>query len=144
MSIYSELQKTLPEAVRRRVQGISGYVDSLLAELEIESESVGILNTEDRNAIRSIAIIRALIEQLDNAIHFGRAAAEKATTLGFETIQIGSLKLGGDKQREAAEADALTELRNLVDRSGLEPYFSKSWKAMIHLLAKERPWRGEA
>lgn len=141
MSLHSDLLHLLPGAVQRRLTGIPAFVDGLLAEAESNVQSLRELSDDDREQLRTIGMVRALIERLSSAIEFASAAVKEAERLGAESIRIGSLVLDSNGAVQREEAEALKALRKLCDAQGLTEYFRMSWRDMIIALARTRPWR---
>lgn len=141
MSLHSDLLRLLPGAVQRRLTGIPAFVDGLLAEAESNVALLRELSDDDREQLRAIGIIRALIERLSSAIEFASAAVKEAEQLGAESIRIGSLVLDSNGQVQRQEAEALAELRTMCDAQGLTRYLGMNWQDMIIALGRSRPWR---
>jgi hypothetical protein len=119
MSLHSDLLHLLPGAVQRRLTNIPLYVDALLTEAESDVTSLRELSSEDREQLRGIGMVRALIEQLSSAIEFASAAVKEAEQFGAESIRIGSLILHSKGTVQRQEAEALAALRDMCDAQGL-------------------------
>ena len=143
-SPYYILLESLPFSIKRRLDNMPAYIESLIEEVadSVHPDQARLFKEQGaKDYIKLVLLIRVLKETIEAGIFYAVEAERLAKGFEQEEVQIGTTSLSENSKQIVDEKQFLERINGLLRKMGLEQYMSGEWRQCIRDLLGRRPWR---